>query len=88
MGREITDRFEVAAVCDIDRQRAEEAAEEHGIPRVVTDLAEVLRMDDVDVVDICTPPTCTSRRSCRPWTPASTPSARNHWSAPCAKSTS
>jgi len=52
----VTDRFEVAAVCDLDRQRAEDAAEEHVIPRVVTDLAEVLRMDDVDVVDICTPP--------------------------------
>jgi predicted dehydrogenase len=52
----VTDRFEVAAVCDIDRQRAEDAAEEHGIPRVITDLAEVCRMDDLDVVDICTPP--------------------------------
>ena len=31
-------------------------AEEHGVSRVVTDLAELLRMDDVDVVDICTPP--------------------------------
>ena len=53
---DVTDRFEVAAVCDIDRQRAEDAAEEHGVPRVVTDLAEVLSMDEVDVVDICTPP--------------------------------
>jgi predicted dehydrogenase len=50
------DRFEVTAVCDIDRQRAEEVAEERGISRIVTDFAEVLRMDDVDVVDICTPP--------------------------------
>jgi predicted dehydrogenase len=52
----VSDRFEVAAVCDIDRQRAEDAAEEHGIERVVTDFADVLRMDDLDIVDICTPP--------------------------------
>ncbi|MBV9582838.1 MAG: Gfo/Idh/MocA family oxidoreductase [Chloroflexi bacterium] len=52
----LADRFEVMALCDIDRQRAEDAAEEHGVARVVTDFAEVCRMDDVDVVDICTPP--------------------------------
>jgi predicted dehydrogenase len=52
----VADRFEVAAVCDLDRQRAEDAAEEHGVQRVVTDFADVCRMDDVDVVDICTPP--------------------------------
>src|SRR5262245_57990867 len=52
----VADKFEVAAVCDIDRQRADDAAEEHGVSRVATDLAEVCRMDDVDVVDICTPP--------------------------------
>ncbi|MBV9597729.1 MAG: Gfo/Idh/MocA family oxidoreductase [Chloroflexi bacterium] len=53
---QITDRFEVAALCDIDRERAEDAAEEHGVSRIVTDFDEVCRMDDVDVVDICTPP--------------------------------
>ena len=52
----VADRFDVAALCDIDRQRADEAAEEHGVSRVVTDFAEVCRMEDVDVVDICTPP--------------------------------
>jgi predicted dehydrogenase len=52
----VADRFEVATLCDIDRKRAEDAAEEYGVARIVTDFADVCRMDDVDVVDICTPP--------------------------------
>jgi predicted dehydrogenase len=52
----LPERFEVLAICDIDRERAESVAEEGGLPRTVTDFAEVLRMDDVDVIDICTPP--------------------------------
>jgi predicted dehydrogenase len=52
----VADRFEVVAMCDIDADRANAVAEEHGIPRVVTDLAELCRMDDVDVIDVCTPP--------------------------------
>jgi predicted dehydrogenase len=52
----VADRFELVALCDIDAERARPVAEEHGIPRVVTDLAELCRMDDLDVIDICTPP--------------------------------
>ncbi len=52
----VADRFEVTALCDIDAERARPIAEEHGIARVVTDLAELCRMDDLDVIDICTPP--------------------------------
>lgn len=52
----VPERFEVAALCDIDAERARPAAEEHGISRVVTDLAELCRMDDLDVIDLCTPP--------------------------------
>jgi predicted dehydrogenase len=52
----VADRFEVVALCDIDAERARPVAEEHAIPRVVTDLADLLRSDDLDVIDICTPP--------------------------------
>jgi predicted dehydrogenase len=52
----VGERFEVIAVCDIDADRARPVAEEHAIPRVVTDLDQLLRMDELDVVDICTPP--------------------------------
>ncbi|WP_025745723.1 Gfo/Idh/MocA family protein [Kallotenue papyrolyticum] len=48
--------FELVAICDIDRGKAERVAAEHAIPRVTTDLAELCRMDDVEVIDICTPP--------------------------------
>ena len=54
--REVADRFDVVAVCDIDAERARLVAEEHGVSRVATDLAELVRIDDVDVVDLCTPP--------------------------------
>jgi predicted dehydrogenase len=52
----VADRFEVAALCDIDAERAHPIADEYRIPRVVTDFAELCRMDDLDVIDICTPP--------------------------------
>jgi predicted dehydrogenase len=52
----VPERFEVLALCDIDADRARPIAEEHAIPRLVTDLAELCRMDDLDVIDICTPP--------------------------------
>jgi predicted dehydrogenase len=52
----VPERFEIVALCDIDAERARPVAEEHGIPRVVTDLAELCRMDDLDVIDLCTPP--------------------------------
>ena len=52
----VPERFEVLALCDIDADRARPIAEEHGIPRLVTDLAELCRMDDLDLIDICTPP--------------------------------
>ncbi|MBV9683748.1 MAG: Gfo/Idh/MocA family oxidoreductase, partial [Solirubrobacterales bacterium] len=52
----VADRFELLALCDIDAARGKPVAEEHHIPRFVTDLSELLRMDDLDVIDICTPP--------------------------------
>jgi predicted dehydrogenase len=52
----VPERFEVVALCDIDADRARPVVEEHHIPRLVTDFAELCRMDDIDVIDICTPP--------------------------------
>jgi predicted dehydrogenase len=54
--RELNDRFEVLAVCDLDAAKARDFAAQFGVPRVVTDLAELCRMDDLDVIDLCTPP--------------------------------
>jgi predicted dehydrogenase len=48
--------FEVVALCDIDRPKAEQVAASSGGARVTTDLAEVCEMAEVEVIDICTPP--------------------------------
>lgn len=49
-------RFDLTTICDIDEPKAEALAEEFGVPRVVTSLDELCRRDDIDVIDICTPP--------------------------------
>jgi predicted dehydrogenase len=51
----LPDKFRVTAVCDIEPARARDVAAERGIPRVVADIDEMCRLDDVDVIDICTP---------------------------------
>jgi predicted dehydrogenase len=50
------ERFKVVALCDINAERLDQVADEFSVPRRVTDFAELLAMDDVDVIDICTPP--------------------------------
>jgi predicted dehydrogenase len=51
----LPDLFILQAVCDIDAARARELADAFHIPRVTTDLGELLRINDVDVIDLCTP---------------------------------
>jgi predicted dehydrogenase len=46
---------ELAAVCDFRADRVKQVAEEFGIPFYYTDYKELLRRDDIDAVDICTP---------------------------------
>lgn len=43
------------AVCDIEREKAEKAAEQYGIAKIYTDYHEMLADPDIDVVHICTP---------------------------------
>jgi predicted dehydrogenase len=52
----LPERFELLAICDVDTSKARELAETFAVPRIVTDLAALCRMDDLDVIDICTPP--------------------------------
>jgi predicted dehydrogenase len=49
-------QFELRAVCDIDRSRAEAAAREFGAPRFALDLAQLLDDPTVQLVSLCTPP--------------------------------
>lgn len=50
------DKFKVLALCDLDPQRLATIGDEFGIERRVTNYDDLLAMDDVDVIDVCTPP--------------------------------
>jgi len=50
------DKFRVEALCDIDATRLAKVGDEFAVPRRTTSFDEVLRLD-VDIIDICTPPT-------------------------------
>jgi predicted dehydrogenase len=45
----------IVAVCDIVEERAKEAAEKYGASHVFTDYREMLKLTDLDAVDVCTP---------------------------------
>lgn len=51
----LPDQFELACVCDLDEGRLAEVAAQYGVD-TTTSLDEVLARPDIDVVDICTPP--------------------------------
>jgi len=53
--RSLPEQFDVVAVCDVDGARAREVATRLQVPRVATDLADMCRMDDLDVINVCTP---------------------------------
>jgi predicted dehydrogenase len=48
--------FEIMAVCDLDRAKAETAKAEFGAGVAITDFTELLRTPGLDIIDICTPP--------------------------------
>ncbi len=50
------DRYHVAAVCDLDLQRAQKTAGAGQNCRAVTDLADVLNDDSIDLIDVALPP--------------------------------
>jgi predicted dehydrogenase len=49
------DFFDVRVVCDLDTARARTLADEKGVPEISPDLAALLRRDDLDLIDVCTP---------------------------------
>ncbi len=50
------DKFRVAVLCDLDEGRLAAVGDEFGVARRTTSFDEVLAMPEVDIVDICTPP--------------------------------
>src|SRR5206468_1167809 len=49
------EKFRVQAPCDIYMARPAAVADEFSIPWCITSFDELLRLDDIDIVDICTP---------------------------------
>lgn len=50
------DRFKVLALCDLNLERMTPVADEFAVGRRITSFEEALAMDDIDIIDICTPP--------------------------------
>lgn len=47
--------IEVVAVCDTNYERAMQIGEQMGVSRVFTNYKELLQLEEIDMVDICTP---------------------------------
>lgn len=50
------DRFRVVAICDLDPARRDALGDEFAIERRVADFDDLLKMPDIDIIDVCTPP--------------------------------
>jgi predicted dehydrogenase len=50
------DKFKVLAICDLNAERMNKLADEFGVERRTTNFDDLLAMDDLDIIDICTPP--------------------------------
>ena len=50
------DKFKVLAICDLDPARRNGLADEFHIERRIENFDDLLTMDDLDIIDICTPP--------------------------------
>ncbi|MCR3907025.1 MAG: Gfo/Idh/MocA family oxidoreductase [Tenericutes bacterium] len=46
----------LSAVCDLNLELAKDVAQEFGIPNVYSDLSDMLANEQLDIVDVCTPP--------------------------------
>lgn len=49
-------QYNLVALCDLNVPKAEALAEEFGVPHVTADLAELCARDDLDAINLCTPP--------------------------------
>ena len=50
------DLFKVLALCDLNTERLTQAAQDYKVERITTSFDELLTMPDLDIIDICTPP--------------------------------
>jgi len=49
-----TEDIELVAVCDIVEEKAQKASDEFGVPNVFVDYHDLLEMDEIEAVSICT----------------------------------
>jgi predicted dehydrogenase len=75
------DKFQVLALCDIDEGRLAKLGDEFSVRRRTKSFDEVLRMDDVNIVDICTPPMLHFGQIWLHWLSAKMSSAKSRLSA-------
>jgi predicted dehydrogenase len=54
--QQLDNLYDVVAFCDIDPERAADVAERYGIETSLTDLDHLLAREDIDIVDLATPP--------------------------------
>ena len=73
----VCDQVEIAAVADLNLERAQAFAEKFGIPHAYDSVEEMLANEDIDAVDICTWTAVTPPSPLPPPKPASTSSAKN-----------
>ncbi len=52
--KQLTDRVDVVAVCDIDVDKAKWYAEKYNVPRVYADYNEMMAKEELDCVSVCT----------------------------------
>ncbi len=70
--------YQVAVVCDLDAARAGKVAASAGAA-IETSYDAVLRRDDVELIDICLPPSLLPVRSSRRFGRGATCCARSRW---------
>ncbi len=58
------DSVKVVAVCDLNLERAKDTAHRFDVKKIYTDYNELLRVEKLDLVDICTPVSTHSRIAC------------------------
>jgi predicted dehydrogenase len=54
-GYKALDNVEIVAVCDIREERVKEIATKFDIPKTFTSYEEMLKMEEIDLVSVCTP---------------------------------
>lgn len=52
----LPEQFTVTALCDLDSLKASNLAARYAIPHVVGSLSELCKLEEAEVIDLCTPP--------------------------------